>query len=188
MAAFGAKYIHFAQIKTEPSTGMPTYDTAINLGELVKAELTVNLASGEIYGDDRLVEKIEEFSSGSLSVEVVDMTDEKESAVFGSTYTENGGIIDKTSDTIPYGGVGYYKSMVRNGKKCYKSYFYPKAKAVAGTDAANTKGSSLTLASTPFSFTIYEPNDGDWRYRQTFSTEAEAKAWIDAKFEGTEAA
>lgn len=187
MAAFGAKYIHFAQIKTEPETGMPTYNEKLNLGELVKAELTVNLASGEIYGDDRLVEKVEEFSSGSLSVEVVDMTDEIEAQVFGSTYAEDSGIVDKTSDTIPYGGVGYYKSMIRNGEKCYKAYFYPKAKAAAGSDAANTKGSSLTLASTPFSFTIYEPNDGDWRYRHTFSTESEAKAWIDAKFAGTQA-
>lgn len=182
MAAFGAKYINFAPIKSEPDTGLPTYETKVNLGELVKAELTVNLASGEIYGDDRLVEKVEEFSSGALAVEVVDMTDEIESKVFGSNYDSETGLVDKTSDTIPYGGVGYYKSMIRNGVKCYKAYFYPKAKAAAGTDSANTKSSSITLASTAFSFTIYEPNDGDWRYRHTFSTEAEAKAWIDAKF------
>ena len=61
MAAFGAKYIKFAPIKTEPATGMPTYDAPVTLGDLVKAELTINLASGEIYGDDRLVEKLEEF-------------------------------------------------------------------------------------------------------------------------------
>ena len=185
MAAFGAKYINFAPIKTEPDTGMPTYEAAVNLGELVKAELSITLASGEIYGDDRLVEKVEEFSSGTLSIEVVDMTDEIEAKVFGSNYSEEGLLVDKTSDTIPYGGVGYYKSMIRNGKKCYKAYFHPKCKAAAGTDSANTKSSSISLASTPFSFTVFEPNDGDWRYRKTFSTEAEAKAWIDGYFAGT---
>jgi phi13 family phage major tail protein len=182
MAAFGAQYICFAPIKSEPDTGLPTYSDKVNLGELVKAELTVNLASGEIYGDDRLVEKVEEFSSGSLSVEVVDMTDEIESKVLGSTYDEQTGLVDKTNDTIPYGGVGYFKVMMRNGVKSYKAYFYPKAKAAAGTDSANTKSSSITLATTPLSFTIYEPNDGDWRYRHTFATKAEAKEWIDSKF------
>lgn len=184
MAAFGAKYINFAPIKSESDTGKPTYDTAINLGELVKAELTISLASGEIYGDDRLVEKIEEFSSGSISVEVVDLTDEKESKLFGSTYETGSELIDKTSDTVPYGGLGYFKSMIRNGKKYYKSYFYPKVKAAPGTDSANTKSSSITLSPTPLTFTVLEPNDGDWRYRKTFETEAEAKTWIDSKFKG----
>lgn len=187
MAAFGAKYIKFAPIKTEPASGKPTYEDAVYLGELVKAELTITLASGEIYGDDRLVEKVEEFSSGSLAVEVVDMTDEIESKVFGSTFSSTSSeLVDKTSDTIPNGGVGYYKSMIRNGKKCYKAYFYPKCKAAPGTDSANTKNSSITLASTPFTFTVFEPNDGDWRHRKTFDTEAEAKTWIDGQFTGIE--
>ena len=126
MAAFGAQYLRFAPIKTEPDSGLPTYEESVSLGELVKAELTISLASGEIYGDDRLVEKIEEFSSGSLAVEVTDMTDDVEAKVFGSTYSSESGLVDKTSDTVPYGGVGYYKSMVRNGQKCYKAYYYPK--------------------------------------------------------------
>lgn len=185
MAAFGAKYIKFAPIKTEPATGMPTYDEPVLLGELVKAELTINLASGEIYGDDKLVEKLEEFSSGSISVEVTDMTDEVESKVFGSAYDSEKGLVDNTSDTIPYGGLGYCKVLVRNGKKMYRAIFYPKTKGAQGTDSANTKGSSITLASTPVNFTVHEPNDGDWRHRKTFDTEAEAKAWIDGMFKGT---
>ena len=184
MAAFGAKYIKFAPIKTEPATGMPTYDTPVTLGDLVKAELTINLASGEIYGDDRLAEKLEEFSSGSIAVEVVDMTDTVESTLFGSAYDESTGLVDNTSDNIPYGGLGYCKVLVRNGKKVYRAIFYPKTKASQGTDSANTKGSSITFASTPVNFTVHEPNDGDWRHRKVFDTEAEAKAWIDKMFKG----
>lgn len=182
MAAFGAKYINFAKIKTEPEGAMPTYEAKKQLGELVKAELSVNLASGEIYGDDRLVEKVEEFASGSLAVEVTDMVDETEAEVFGSSYDADTGIVDATSDEIPYGGLGYYKVLMRNGQKKYKTVFYPKVKAAPGSDSANTKSSSITLSSTPISFTIYEPNNGEWRYRQTFNDEAQAKQWIDSKF------
>ena len=46
MASFGAKYPHFSKIKTEPDDALPTYEGPVNIGRLVKADLTVNLASG----------------------------------------------------------------------------------------------------------------------------------------------
>ena len=58
MASFGAKYIKFAPVKSEPANGLPTYDTAVEIGNLVKAELTVNLASGEIYANNMLDERM----------------------------------------------------------------------------------------------------------------------------------
>ena len=47
MASFGAKYPHFSKIKTEPDDALPTYEGPVNIGRLVKADLTVNLASGK---------------------------------------------------------------------------------------------------------------------------------------------
>ena len=183
MAAFGAKYIKFAPFQTEPEDVLPTYEEAVELGALVKADLTVNLASGEIWANNALNEKLEEFGSGTLAVEVSDMTDEIESKVFGSAFdAENKELVDNTGDTIPYGGLGYLKTLIRNGKKVHQACFYPKVKAAAGNDTANTKSSSITLASKPLSFTIHEPNTGDWRYRKTFDKEADAKAYLDGKF------
>ena len=49
MASFGAKYPHFSKIKTEPDDALPTYEGPVNIGRLVKADLTVNLASGKLY-------------------------------------------------------------------------------------------------------------------------------------------
>ena len=54
MASFGAKYPHFSKIKTEPDDALPTYEGPVNIGRLVKADLTVNLASGKLYADDEL--------------------------------------------------------------------------------------------------------------------------------------
>ena len=56
MAQFGAKCPMFAPFKTEPAAALPTYDTAVTVGALVSANLTVNLASGELYADDALKE------------------------------------------------------------------------------------------------------------------------------------
>ena len=55
MAGFGANYIQFAPFKgAEPAAALPQYDEKVNFGRLVKAELTVTMASGKIYGDDVL--------------------------------------------------------------------------------------------------------------------------------------
>ena len=184
MASFGAKYIKFAPVKSEESGKLPTYDAAVEIGALVKADLTVNLASGEIYANNMLDERMEEFISGTLAVEVSDMTDEVESTIFGSTLKEKE-LIDNTADEIPYGGLGYYKSLTRGGKKLFKAYFYPKVKAIQGNDSAVTKGSSITLSGSPLTFTVFEPDTGDWRYRETFESENEAVAYIDEKLSAT---
>ncbi len=187
MAAFGAKYIKFAPINAEPDAALPQYGEAIRIGALVRADLTVNLASGEIYGDDVLDERVEEFVSGTLAVEVTDLEDEKEKVIFGSSLGEGGELKDNTKDAIPYGGLSYIKTLIRGGKKKYRAYYYPKVKAVMGNDSAATKSSSITLASSSLSFTIFEPKTGDWRYRKTFDEEAAAKAYVDEKLAGTSA-
>ncbi len=78
MAQFGAKRPVFAPIKTTPDGALPTYDyeKKVTIGKLVKADLTVTNASGELYGDDALAEKVDMFASGSLALETDDKTDE----------------------------------------------------------------------------------------------------------------
>ena len=74
MAQFGAKRPVFAPIKTTPDGALPTYDyeKKVTIGKLVKADLTVTNASGELYGDDAPAEKVDMFASGSLALETDD--------------------------------------------------------------------------------------------------------------------
>ena len=50
MAQFGAKRPIFAPTKTTPDNALPTYDYehVVTVGKLVKADLTVTNASGEL--------------------------------------------------------------------------------------------------------------------------------------------
>lgn len=186
MAGFGARYIKFAPFSgDEPSDALPKYGAAVSLGRLVKAELSVQMASGKIYGDDVLDESVDEFISATLGVETTDMTLETESAIFGSKLSgaeeTKKELVDSSADVIPYGGIVYIKVLMRKGKKVFRAYYLPKAKATIGTDTANTKTESIAMSSTPVSFTVFEPNTGDWRYRQEFETFAAAKEWCDGK-------
>lgn len=186
MAAFGAQYPVFAPFAAdETDTAMPTYDATkkVTIGELVSANLTLTMANGDIWGDDKQIEEVNEFASGALPMETVDMTDDVATVVYGSTVVDQT-IEDKTTDEAPYGGLGYFKSLMRKSKKYYQAFFYPKVKAALGNDNAQTKGSSITFQTTTTNFTIAAPlyDEGAWRRRQTFDTIAEAKTWIDAQF------
>ena len=47
MASFGAKYPNFSPIVGEPDGALPSYSGATVLGRLVKADMSVTLASGK---------------------------------------------------------------------------------------------------------------------------------------------
>lgn len=184
MPAFGAKYPKFAPIKTETASGLPTYDTAkaAKVGRLVSANLTVNLASGELYADDILSESVSAFASGSIAMETDDMVDSTAATVYGAAVVDNGLVTYAEGDTPPIGGLAYYKVMMRDGQKLFKGYFYPKVRAALGNDNAATKGSSITFQTTNTTFTVFAAANGVWRQTQEFTTETEAIAWVDGRF------
>ena len=64
MASFGAKYPYFCPVKAEPEDARPIYDgEPVRIGRLVKADLSITLASGQLYADDQLAESVDEFVS-----------------------------------------------------------------------------------------------------------------------------
>lgn len=172
MAKFGAKYPCF-----KPASA----GSGSVLGKLVSANLTVNLASGELYADDILAEQASEFASGSLAMETDDMTDAVAGVVYGATVS-NGVVTYKSTDTAPYGVLAYYKVLMRSGVKSYQGYCYPKAKAALGNDNAQTKGSSITFQTTQTTFTIMaDDSTNTWRETKSFSSESDAIAWVKSK-------
>lgn len=171
MAAFGANYPCFKQ---------EDKDTGVVLGRLVSANLTIQMASGELYADDELAEEVSEFASGSLAMETDDLEDEKAAEIYGCTVSE-GEVTYNKDDTAPYGALGYYKALMRKGKKYYKAFFYPRTRAALGNDNAQTRGNSVTFQTTSTTFTVFCDDNGDWRVHETFATAAEAKAWLNEK-------
>lgn len=189
MAQFGVKYIKFNPIEDQPENALPTYKAggAVRLGKAVKADLTVNNATGELYADDELAESLTEFASGSLTAETDDMTDNVASVVYGCE------VVDKTvhykrGDTPPEGGLGYIKGLYRRGVTSFRGVFYPRVKAALGNDSAQTRGNSITFSTVSTTFTIFSCNSGDWRLTEEFATLAEARAWVDKMLGGKPAA
>lgn len=182
MASFGAKNPYFNTIKEEPEGTLPAYDEAgpVKIGRLVKADLTVSLASGKLYADDELAESVDEFSSGSVAMETDDMVDDVAGKVYGCEVTDKE-VHYKAGDSAPLGGLAYYKVLMRKGVKLFKGYFYPRVKAVLGNDSAATKADSITFGTNSTTFTVFRCNSDDWRITEEFDAEAEAIAWVKEK-------
>ncbi|MCM1334008.1 MAG: hypothetical protein NC237_03045 [Eubacterium sp.] len=184
MAQFGAKRPKWAPLASEPENALPTYafDKAVTVGKLVKADLSVTNASGELYGDDALAEKVDMFASGTLALETDDKTDEVHAALHGATKNdETGEVTDSDGDVAPRGGITYYKVIIRNGVRYFKGVFLPLVNAILGNDSAATKGSSITFGTSSTSFNVFRCNSGAWRVQKEFTDEAACIAWCDEK-------
>ncbi|GHU92944.1 hypothetical protein FACS1894208_01230 [Clostridia bacterium] len=188
MAGFGAQYPNFAPIDTQPVGALPTYksEDKVTIGHLVGATLTVNNATAEMYGDDRLIEEISEFISGSIAMETDDLALDVAGTLFGTEISESGQLGFKSSDTSPPGGLTYIKVLMRNKVKVFKGYYYPLVKASMGNDTATTKSASTNFSSTPTNFTVFPCNDDHWVILEEFDTLAAAKTWCDAQLGVTE--
>jgi len=181
MASFGAKNPYFVRIKDEPDTELPIYEgEPVKIGRLVKADMSLTMASGKLYADDELAESAEEFVSGSIAMETDDILDEVAKVIYGAEVKERQ-VVYNTGNNPPPGGLAYYKKLMRRGKIFYKGYFYPRVKAALGNDTAQTKADSITFGTSTTNFTVFAANNGDWRHTEVFDKEVDALAWVKAQ-------
>lgn len=171
MAEFGANYPCF-----KPDNA----NSGVVLGKLVSANLTVQLASGELYADDALDEQASEFTSGSIAMQTNDLEDGPAQVLYGCQIVD-GELVYSKDDAAPRGCLAYYKVLMRAGQKYFKGYYYPQAQAAIGNDNAQTKGSNITFNPVSTGLTIFADANGVWRRTKMFNSAAAAKAWCDTK-------
>lgn len=185
MAGFGGEYARFAKFATEEtSTAAPTYEAPVDLGPLVTGNLTVTNASGELYGDNVLQEKVDKFASGAIAMEVTDCPKKTLAEIYGATYNETNKEIEYgQDDEPPYGALSYIRNIYRKGKEIFEAIFYPKVQAALAADNTQTRAGSITFQNTAINWTVLAPlhKDTPWRGTAEFDTREDAVAWLDEK-------
>jgi len=165
-----------APVKTEPTGERPTYDAIVTIGRLVKADMTVQIASGKLFADDALAESVDEFTSASIAMETDDMVDDVASVLYGAE-VDDGEVQYRAGDFQPLCGLTYYKTLMREGVKYYKGYYYPRVKAVLGNDSAATKGDTVTFGTNQTTFTVFRCNTDEWRITAEYDDETDVVGW-----------
>lgn len=185
MAKYGAKNVIWAPIATEPTSGLPTYGTAVDMQKLSKLTDSPVIAEAKQYGDNVLCEHVSEFTEVGIDLETTELSNAMVVAVFGATAGtgENPDITFSEDDTAPYGGLGIIVCKIVNNVKKYVGVFYPKIKAQIQGEEYNTKADSITLTGEKLHFVGTTAKNGDWKVTSgELATEAAAKTWLNGKF------
>lgn len=157
------------------------------LEKIIDEKASIEYNSAELYADDGLAESDYSFKKGTLAITVANDDDKKDAELLGNTYGEDDEVTKNIADTSPEIGYGHIVTKMIGGAKKYKVEFFPRVKFNKITTDGKTKGEGVEFGTTAIEGVIYALNEdfngmkaGDWEKHKTFSTEAEAEAYLDA--------
>lgn len=190
MAFVGLQYAVAAPIETETPGAPITYKPGLVIGKMIGANINYTRNSDPLYADDTIAEDDNSVVGGTISVNVDDLTDEAQVAVAGlvEEEAEDAGpkVYRETGDASPYVGVGYMRVRRKAGVTSYVAYWVHKCLLAVTQEQAQTKGQTIswqtpTLEGQIMGVVINADGKTDFRIHTTFTTQAEAKAWLDER-------
>ena len=189
MATIGLDKLYYAPI-TLGTGGVETYGTPVQLAKAISAELSVELNEAILYADDGQAESVKEFKSGTLSLNVDELSPENTAALLGAEVDENGVLVSRGEDNPTYVAIGF-RAKKANGKYRY-FWLYRVQFAVPGTSLA-TKGDSITFSTPTIEGTIFQRVKPDGKEKHPWKVEVTEdgtntsviSAWYTAVYEPT---
>jgi|GEM_PF-4933915 hypothetical protein len=129
MATKGASNIRWAKISSENPSGLPSYDTVVQLSKLVSANLVFNTAEGTLYADDQLAEQEKRIVGYTNTATITDMTPANVGDITGAEISTNKNKVTiNKRNNAPLGGLGYVRGGTVDGVDYFESVFCPKVK------------------------------------------------------------
>lgn len=200
MAIIGASRPYYALYNA--NAGAPTYSGGGLMGALV--EFNIELESTDnnnFYADNNIKESQRRFSGGTITVQTDDLRQEVSKALLGVT-EQALGTIDGVTDTdvqelvwnddqsSPYLGIGMImKKQIDNVNK-WRAVILTKVIFDIPADAATTEGEEIDWQVPELTATVMRDDSAkhDWKKEATFTTEAQAIAYIKNRLNITDAA
>lgn len=186
MASVGYKKAKYNKIDAEAKKYAPITDGVPSLTRVIDEKFSPEYNSAELYADDGLAEADYSFKKGGLAITIADDEDERDAFLMGNTVAE-GEVTKNIDDNAPEFGYGHIITKMINKVRKYKVEFFPRVKFTKITTDAKTRGESVEFGTTSVEATVYPlqtdfngMKSGTWEKHQTFETEAEAEAYLDA--------
>ncbi len=180
MAKIGLRNFLFG-ILTEQEDGTATYGVAQKPAKAISCSVSITNNEAMLYADDSLAEMDTTFQSGTVTLGIDDDNDVMLATLLGHSITD-GEIERNATDTAPYVGLGRIITKMVGGVYKYKVEFLRKVKFAEPSQEDNTKGESLEFSTSEMEGQISALADGRWSASKTFSTMAEAQAYLNSFF------
>ena len=142
----------------------------IGLDKLYYAPITEDSNGNEatLYADDGQAEAVKEFKSGTISLGIDDLGNEKAAALVGATVDANGVLVSSGEDVSQYVAIGF-RAKRANGKYKY-FWLYRVLFGIPATSLA-TKGDSITFSTPTIEGTIVRRNKVDANNKHLWKAE-----------------
>lgn len=179
-----------------------SYANGAVMGKATEANIEIDTTEdNNLYADNGIAETDRSFAGGTLTLSTDDLSQEVTKAILGLTETAITGIEGVTdtsvkelvyddTQTTPYLGVGFIVKKKVGGAYKWRAVVLSKVMFSVPADAATTQGESIEWQVPELSATIMRDDSEThmWKREATFTTEAQAEAYIKARLNITVAA
>lgn len=179
-----------------------SYANGAVMGKATEANIEIDTTEdNNLYADNGIAETDRSFAGGTLTLSTDDLSQEVTKAILGLTeqaITGIDGVTDTTvkelvyddTQTTPYLGVGFIVKKKVGGAYKWRAVVLSKVMFSVPADAATTQGESIEWQVPELSATIMRDDSEThmWKREATFTTEAQAEAYIKARLNITVAA
>ncbi len=179
-----------------------SYSNGGKMGKLTEINLEIETSEdNNLYADNAIAETDRTFSNGSLTLKPDDLDQEVSKAILGVKEQEVGTIagvedtavkelIFDDTQVTPYLGVGFVVKKRKGGMDRWRAVVLTKCMFAVPSDAATTQGESIEWQVPELSATVMRDDSENhmWKREATFTTEAQAEAYIKNRLGITEAA
>lgn len=190
MATIGLSKPYYA-VYSNTGTSV-TYASGAVMGKATEANIEIETSDdNNLYGDNAIAETDRQFTGGTLTLSTTDLSQEVSKAILGLTeqaLTEITGVTDKSvmeliyddTQNTPYLGVGFIVKKKVDGAIKWRGIVLTKVMFSIPADAATTQGESIEWQVPELSATIMRDDSAThmWKREATFTTEAQAEAYI----------
>ena len=175
--------------------GVVSYSDGAVMGKATEANISIETTEdNNLYGDNGLAETDRRFANGTLTLSTTDLSQEVSKAILGLTEQAITGIDGVTDTSVkelvyddaqvtPYLGVGFIIKKKVNGVYKWRGVVLPKIMFSVPEDAATTQGESIEWQTPELTGAIMRDDSAThvWKKEATFTTEAQAEAYIKAR-------
>lgn len=191
MAKIGVSKPKFA--KYSESNGVVTYSGGGSLGKMVNVDVSIDSSDdNNFYADNGIAETDRQFSGGTFTANTDDLSHEVSKAILGLKEQELGEIAGVTDTEVkeliydddqamPYLGLGFIIKKKVKGVTKWRAVILTKAMFSVPNDAATTQGETIDWQTEELSATIMRDDTEKhaWKKEATFTTEAQAEAYLN---------
>lgn len=193
MATIGLSKPYYAKYSNAGS--VVTYSEGGVMGKAVEANIEIESSEdNNLYADNTIAETDKTFTGGTLTLTTDELSQEIAKVLLGVTeteITEITGVTDEGANELiwnddqqtPYLGVGMIIKKMVGGVLKWRAVVLTKVMFNIPADAATTQGESIEWQTPELSGTIMRDDTPKhtWKTEATFTTEAQAEAYIKDK-------